>query len=99
MAAAFLHFAAEDAVLERNEKLIRGKSAIASYLKNMTIQDVSIQWTPEFVDVSDAGDMAYTYGTYHFSGKDMLVGEIKSSGTFHTVWKRQSDGSWKYVYD
>jgi ketosteroid isomerase-like protein len=99
MEAAFLHFAADNAVLERNEKPIIGKNAIASYFKNMSIKDIKIVWTPDFVDVSSSGDMAYTYGSYIFTGKDLYGQDVHSQGTFHTVWKRQSDGSWKYVYD
>ena len=25
--------------------------------------------------------------------------EVEYKGIFHTVWKRQSDNSWKYVWD
>ena len=60
---------------------------------------VSLEWSPDFIDVSPDGSLGYTYGrfTYSRTGED---GESKSStGIFHTVWKRQPDGSWKYVWD
>jgi ketosteroid isomerase-like protein len=43
--------------------------------------------------------MAYTYGKYLWKVKD-TTGKIQEfKGVFHTVWKRQSDGSWKYGWD
>jgi len=43
--------------------------------------------------------MAYTYGKYTMTIIDS-AGESKvSNGIFHTVWKKQKDGSWKFVWD
>ncbi len=96
---AFLHFAAEDAVLNRNNIIIKGKAAIEEYFAKQTLQDVQLSWSPDLVEVSESGDLAYTYGGYTFSAKDAEGNPIESEGIFHTVWKRQSDGSWKYVWD
>lgn len=97
--AAFLEFAAEDAVISRNGKVIEGKAAIAEYFENQTLTNVQLQWEPSFIDVAEAGDMAYTYGPYTFQATDTTGQQITSQGYFHTVWKRQKDGSWKYVWD
>lgn len=97
--AAFLAFAAEDAVLNRNNQIFKGKEAMKTYFEAGTLQNVSLIWAPDFVDVSASGDMAYTYGKYQFSAVDSTGQEIKSEGIFHTVWKKQTDGSWKFVYD
>ena len=96
---AFLHFAAEDAVLNRADEIIQGKKAIKEYFEEQTLQDVKLDWSPDFVDVAASGDLAYTYGKYTFSAIDEAGNKITAKGVFHTVWKRQSDGSWKYVYD
>ena len=97
--AAFLHFAADDAVLNRRNSAIKGKSAIEAYFQEQTLTDVKLEWAPDFVDVSAAGDMAYTYGLYTFSAKDPEGKLVESEGIFHTVWKRHADGGWKYVWD
>lgn len=97
--AAFLAFAAEDAVLNRNNQIFKGKEAIKTYFDAGTLQNVSLIWAPDFVEVSASGDMAYTYGKYQFSAVGSTGQEIKSEGIFHTVWKKQIDGSWKFVYD
>ncbi len=97
---AFLFYADEDAVLLRGDKLIKGKKGIAeNYKERKNNNNVSLSWKPSFVEVSAAGDLGYTYGEYKYTVIDS-AGEKKTSiGIFHTVWKRQEDGSWKYVWD
>ncbi|WP_222982474.1 YybH family protein [Flagellimonas meishanensis] len=96
---AFLAYADSNAVLNRQGKAIKGKEAIREYFENQTLQNVSLQWRPEFVDVSKSGDMAYTYGPFTFKAIKPDSTEVSAEGIFHTVWKKQNDGSWKYVYD
>jgi len=82
---AFLKFAADSAVLNRNGKIVKGKHRIANYFDSQTLQNVSLEWEPEFVEVAKAGDMAYTYGPFTFSAISG-EGEPKiASGYFHTV--------------
>jgi len=52
VSAAFLHFAADDAVLNRNNTVIKGKDAIAEYFKKHDYDGVKLAWKPDFVDVS-----------------------------------------------
>lgn len=98
---AFLAFAAHDAVLMRNNSLIIGKDSIQqSFEKSKTdYKKITLSWEPDFVDVSASGDLGYTYGKYIFSVKDSLGNESVSEGIFHTVWKRQPDGKWRFVWD
>lgn len=99
MAKAFIHFADDDAVLNRNDSLIVGKESIKKYFAKQSLISSTLLWTPDFIEVSESGDLAYTYGTYQYRYFDRM-GEIqRSNGVFHTVWKRQSDGTWKYVWD
>jgi ketosteroid isomerase-like protein len=97
--AAFLVFAAEDAVLLRGKRMISGKAEIEKYFASSPLSDVKLTWEPSFIDVAQSGDMAYTYGSYIFSAKDTAGAAMEETGIFHTVWKRQDDGSWKFVWD
>jgi len=99
VAKAFIAFAADDAILNRNNSIVEGKAAIKAYFDRQTLTDVKLEWEPDFVDVSESGDLAYTYGKYTFSAFDPNAKKIEAKGIFHTVWKRQADGSWKFVYD
>jgi ketosteroid isomerase-like protein len=97
--AAFAHFAADDVVMHRGSRLVKGKVEMKEYYAKQTLKDVKLSWEPTFVDVAASGDLAYTYGPYTFSAKDTSGTEITDTGFFHTVWKRQADGEWKFVWD
>lgn len=98
---AFLTFAADEAVLMRNNILIIGKDSIRQSFENSKTDytKITLSWEPDFVDVSASGDLGYTYGKYIYSVKDSLGKESVSEGIFHTVWKRQRDGKWRFVWD
>ncbi len=97
---AFSFFAADSAVLNRSDVIHKGKEAISALYSNSSgLQNVTLTWTPDYVDVSSSGDLGYTYGKYQYSGIDSFGKTIVSTGIFHTVWKRQVDGSWKFVWD
>ena len=96
----FYYFADDSAVIKRqNDTLIVGKENIKNYYNKEFYKNASVKWTPDFVDVSDDGSMAYTYGKYVWTAKDENENSSEFRGVFHTVWKRQADNSWKYVWD
>ncbi|MBT8252387.1 MAG: DUF4440 domain-containing protein [Flavobacteriaceae bacterium] len=99
IAKAFAHFAAPDAVLNRSPRLIKGPDSIRVFYEAASQPGQNLSWSPTFVDVSNDGTLGYTYGNFNFSMIDSTGTERKSQGIFHTVWKRQADGSWKYVWD
>ncbi len=98
---AFLAYAAEEAVLMRNNSLVKGKTEMAAFFENQSPRtgQISLSWEPDFVDVADSGDLGYTYGKFVFSMTDTTGVTRENTGVFHTVWKRQPDGSWKFVWD
>lgn len=95
IAEAFYFFADENAVIRRGEdSLIHGKENIKIFYSGRVNPGMQLTWTPEFIEVSECGTLAYTYGHYL-----MKTDSTESKGIFHTVWKRQKDNSWKYVWD
>lgn len=100
IANAFLEFCADDAVLIRNDKIISGATGIREYFTTSFWESVEeLKWSPDFVDVSSSGDLGYTYGTYTLKYCQDDGQTVENSGIYHTVWKRQDDGSWKFVFD
>ncbi len=99
LVAAFHYFAANDGVIKRNKKIIQGKAAIQEWYQNDVRPNEMLTWKPAFVDVSNSGDLAYTYGNFVFTSIDSTGAQKENTGIFHTVWKRQQDGSWKFVWD
>lgn len=100
IAKAFYFYAADDAVIKReNDTLISSKENIGKYYIKTDQKNTKVTWTADFIDVSDCGGMAYTYGKYVWKVKDPKGKESEYKGVFHTVWKKQKDNSWKYVWD
>lgn len=96
---AFLCFAADDGILIRNNSIIKGKQAIKEYFEIQNFKDFKLNWKPDFVDVSISGDFGYTYGKFSMFAINSEGKEISKEGIFHTIWKRQKDGTWKFVCD
>ncbi len=96
---AFIYYAADSAVLMRSNRLIKGKDAIRATYENLKSEQIKLDWKPDFVEVSASGDFAYTYGKYVFEEVDSIGNVSTQKGIFHTVWMRQADGSWKFVWD
>lgn len=97
---AFYFFAADSAVIKRqNDTLVVGKENIKDYYSNPAFVNARVTWTPDFVEVSDCGDMAYTYGEYVWKIWSNEGDTAEYVGVFQTIWKKQEDGKWKYVWD
>lgn len=99
VAQGFYEFAAEGAVINRGG-LIEGRVAIKAFYEPMEKAGTKFRWEPDTVIVTESGELGYTYGKYEHLEKDS-VGNLKISGTgiFHTIWRKQKDGSWKFVWD
>jgi ketosteroid isomerase-like protein len=61
--------------------------------------NLQLVWAPMRVDVSADGTLGYTWGRYDFTAKGKDGKVDASTGIYLTIWKRQADGSWKFVYD
>lgn len=97
---AFWYYADSNAVIKRqNDSLIHGRDAIRNFYSADFYKQASVTWSPDFTDASAQGDFGYTYGKYTWQAKDSTGKVTEFKGVFHTVWKRQADGSWKYVWD
>jgi ketosteroid isomerase-like protein len=51
-----------------------------------------ITWQPFKAEAS--GDLGYTIGNWKYQTKDTIM-----YGNYCTIWKRQQDGNWKFVFD
>lgn len=96
---AFVYFAADSAVILRQNTVLKGKEAIRLQYASFPKKGSKLEWAPDFADVSASGDLGYTYGKYTLTSTDSLGHVTKNEGVFHTVWKRQPDGQWRFVWD
>ena len=73
------------------------RQAIATFAAD---QNLRINFASDRVQVAESGDMAYTRGHFTMRSTDPATGQPRQdSGSYLTVWKKQSDGSWKAVED
>lgn len=68
--AAFLAYAADSAVINRSNRIIKGKQDIRAYFDNQVYTQIQLRWEPDVVDVSTSCDLGYTYGKYTLSATD-----------------------------
>lgn len=90
---AFLEFLAEDGILFQPGP-VNGKK----FWTERQPRKGLLSWEPIFADVSRAGDLGYTTGPWEFrpnSADDKPV----AFGQYFTIWKKQSNGTWKFVLD
>lgn len=74
---------------------ISGTDGIRDFFaKVMSAPGASLAMTPVKATVGAGGDIGYTTGTY----KATMNG-VEETGKYLTVWKKQSDGSWKIAED
>jgi ketosteroid isomerase-like protein len=97
--AAFEHFAAPDvAFIDTDPRRFRGIAAVRERL-GPDVPGAKLTWSALFTDVSDDGTLGYNYGRYESRRPGPDGREIVRGGFFLTIWKRQPDGSWRYVMD
>src|SRR5690349_2278434 len=95
IAEAFWYYADSNAVIKReNDTLVHGKQGIRNYYSNAAIARAKVNWLPDYTDASEDGKMGYTYGKYRWYTIDSAGKPFEIKGIFHTVWRRQQDGSW-----
>ena len=74
---------------------IVGADAI-DYLIQQNDSAYTLSWQPSFAEVAASGELGYTYGMYALQMKDK---DTTIFGTYTSIWKKQSDGTWKFVLD
>ena len=98
VAKAFTWYAADSAtMLRRGSAPIVGHEAIRSLFADET--ESALLWSPYFADLAASSDIGYTLGTSQYVYKDSTGTQKISYGYYVTIWKKQTDNSWKYVLD
>ena len=94
---SFMAFIAEDGILFR-PTAVKGKQWMTENPQPASDKRPLLSWQPTFADIALAGDMGYTTGPWEFK-TDIKDAKPVAFGNFLTVWKKQSDGSWKFAID
>lgn len=93
VAPSFLEYMTDDAVVFRPDPLLaRAVYGAAPPPKLPKDGGTLLNWWPNFAGVARSGDLGFTTGPATIDGKP--------AGLFYfTVWARQPDGGWKWIYD
>jgi ketosteroid isomerase-like protein len=61
-----------------------------------TDSGLMLTWVPVKAEISLSGDLGYTFGNWELFVKSS---DTTLYGNYVSIWKKQADGSWKYVLD
>jgi uncharacterized protein (TIGR02246 family) len=91
--AAFTRWIAEDAVFLAEDRVLRGRDAIAAGWKPFFQGPAApFAWQPARVEVLSSGLLAISTGPVRDP-------QGKQIGTFTSTWRREADGRWRVILD
>jgi len=96
MVEAFLTYADEEVIKLQDKAFpLWGKKAMQDAYSELTDSTFTLTWVPLKAEIAASNDFGYTFGNWTL---------VRSNGTtvygnYVSIWKKQADGSWKYVLD
>ncbi len=91
---AFLFFLSDDAVTVGPDGPRIGKESI----RNQPVSEGWLNWEVAYCDIAASGEMGYNTGPWEFRAQKTDEKPV-AYGEFHSIWKKQTDGSWKNILD
>ena len=90
---AFRSFVADEAVFLGPAGALRGRQAVADHWRRyFEPPEAPFSWRPETVEVLDSGALAISTGPVFDPAGNRV-------STYTSIWRRDSDGSWRIVFD
>jgi ketosteroid isomerase-like protein len=93
--AYLLHVDNESRLYRTNSLPIIGVDSIRSYLNKRIAAPA---WTPVAAEMSLAGDLGYSYGSYEYTSHSKDQSSVEKGYYLH-VWKRTATDEWRIVAD
>jgi len=92
--AAFAEYASSDALIVTSREVLNGRDAIVASYADWPA-GARLEWAPETGRVSARGDMGWTWGNSVYIAPD----GARTTGRYVSVWTRDVEGNWRYVFD
>ena len=90
----------EDIMFPPNAPIVRGKQEVREYMSQFFASPgYSISRQPPQIEVSGAGDLAYTWDTFELTVNDAEGNPVTQNAKHVVVWKKEPQGTWKIVAD
>lgn len=84
--------------LDPGSRAAIGRDAIMALMAKYP-PETKVEWAAEEAVVADSGELGFTWGYYVATGHDSKGQVVKSYGKYLDVWRRQSDGTWRWIAD
>jgi ketosteroid isomerase-like protein len=95
---AFASTVADDGVIFGSPALVIGPRAVKEYFETRG-EPASLTWQPVYASVAGSRDLAFTIGESVTTARGPSGAAVQRFGKYLTVWRKQRDGSWKFVVD
>lgn len=90
---AFVGFLAEETIFFSGDEALRGRQAVAQAWQPFFDGPVApFSWAPKTVEVLDSGTLALSSGP-------VLDAQGNCIGTFQSIWRLETPGTWRIVFD
>lgn len=94
-----LFYAEDGSILIPNAPPVTGRDNIRAMLAPV-LRDPNYSYVFRAAKIEASGDLAYSQGVYEATRTDRKTQEpVTDQGKYITVYRRQSDGSWKAIQD
>ena len=95
--AAFIYYADDSVVKVRDGNFpLIGKDTMAKIYLSSPDTGMILKWKPVKAEISQSDDLGYTFGEWELYRK---ANDTTLYGNYISIWKKQPDGTWKYVLD
>lgn len=93
-------FDSEGSQVDQEFRPITGHDAIRRNMLEFFDQpDSALEWEPDLARLSEGGKLGLTSGRFRLIARQPDGSLSSRTGRYFDVWRKQSDGSWKVLYD
>jgi ketosteroid isomerase-like protein len=97
---SFMTFVAEDVRFYSEGVMRTGKLAFREgWAKGFADPNWTITWAPLYAEAAQSADLGYTTGSFEIHDKSPDGTPVVRKGSYVTIWRKHSDGSWKVALD
>lgn len=100
MKTAFINYADLEVIkMDQDKYPVFGLVSLKASMKDDKDKSSNLIWVPVKAEVAKSNDLGYTFGNWQLPAKTQAGKDTTYYGNYVTIWKKQSNGKWKYVLD
>jgi ketosteroid isomerase-like protein len=100
LAGAVAFVESTGSILPPNAPIATGPAAVRALFDGFyALPALNLHWQATSAEAARSGDLAYSSGTYEMTFSSPSGKPLRDRGKYVTVWRKETDGSWKVVRD